>query len=113
MSDDRPEAESVGELFGRLIEDARDVGQAEFDYWRTFARRKLREARSGLWWGAAAISLALAASVALVVGLVLTLSPIVGPGFATLIVVLGIGAVSAIMGRLAWLAVKKVFGPEK
>lgn len=113
MADDRPEAESVGELFERLVGDARDVGQAELDYWRTFARRKLREARSGLWWGAASISLALAASVALVVGLVLTLSPLVGPGFATLIVVFGISAVAGIMGFLSWKAVKKVFGPEK
>jgi hypothetical protein len=109
-----PEGEaSIGDLFARLMDDARTLGSAELDYWRTLARRKLREARAGLWWGAAAMALALAAAVALVVGLVLTLAPLVGPGVATLIVVLGISTVAAIMGRLAWIHVKRVFGGEK
>lgn len=100
--------ESIGELFGRLVEDARGFGEAELDYYRTLVRRKLREARAGLWWGATAAALALAAAVALVVGLVLTLAPLVGPGWATVIVVVSIGGVSAVMGRLAWIHVKRV-----
>lgn len=117
MASEQPGPESgeasIGDLLTRLLDDVRTLGNAELDYWRTLARRKLREARAGLWWGALAISLGLAASVALVVGLVLTLAPVVGPGFATLIVVVGISLLAAIMGRLAWVQVKRVFGDEK
>lgn len=104
-----PEGEpGIGELFNRLVEDARGYGEAEIAYYRTLVRAKLRDSRAGLWWGAAAAALALAAAVALVVGLVFTLAPLVGPGFATLIVVVGISAVAAVMGRLAWVNVKRV-----
>jgi ElaB/YqjD/DUF883 family membrane-anchored ribosome-binding protein len=50
----------------------------------------------------------LAAAVAIVVGSVLTLSPLVGPGWATLIVVAVALGLSGIMARLAWLHVKHV-----
>ncbi len=105
-----PEEESLGELLGRLTDDARTLGHAEFDYYRTLARGKLREARTGLWLGAAAIALGFAAAVALVVGLVLTLAQTVGPGWATLIVVAAIGGWAALMGWRAWIHVKRVIG---
>lgn len=110
MSEPETEDESIGELLGRLADDARTLGEAELDYYRTLARGKLREARAGLWLGSIAVALGLAASVALVVGLVLTLSPSVGPGLATLIVVVVVGGWSALMGRLAWVHIKRVIG---
>ena len=100
--------EGLGDLLTRLVDDAKNYGQAEADYYHLLVRGKLREARAGLWWGAAATALALATAVALVVGLVLTLSTLVGPGWATLIVVVGIGSISAVMARLSWLHVKRV-----
>ena len=102
--------ESIVDLFGRLVDDAKGFGQAELDYYRTLARERLRAAKTSLWMGAVAMSLALAASVALVVGLVLTLAPRVGPGWATLIVVsVALGAAS-LMGWLAWQQIKRVMG---
>lgn len=102
--------ESIGDLFGRLVDDAKGFGQAELRYYRVLFRERLRAARTSLWMGAVAMSLALAASVALVVGLVLTLAPRVGPGWATLIVVsVALGAAS-LMGWLAWQQIKRVMG---
>lgn len=102
--------ESLGDLFGRLVDDARGFGQAEVDYYRTLLRERLRAAKTSLWMGAVAMSLALAASVALVVGLVLTLAPLVGPGWATLIVVSVALALAGLMGWLAWQQIKRVIG---
>jgi hypothetical protein len=113
VSEPQPEEEGIGELLTRLAEDAKLLGEAEIDYYRTLARGKLHDAREGLWLGAAAIGLAMAASIALVVGLVLTLTPALGPGLATLVVVVVIGGWAAVMGWLAWRHVKRVFGGTK
>jgi hypothetical protein len=101
--------DSIGALLQRLVDDARHYADAEISYYRTLARSKLRDARAMLWMGAVALVLAQAAAVALVVGLVLTLSPLVGPGFATLIVVLAFLGVAGLMGWLAWVQVKRIF----
>ncbi len=108
--DEAPDDETIGDLFGRLVDDARGFGQAELDYYRTLARERLRAAKASLWMGAIAMALALAASVALVVGLVLTLAPVVGPGWATLIVASVSLALASIMGWLAWQQIKRVMG---
>ena len=102
--------ESIGDLFGRLVDDAKGFGQAELDYYRILVRERLRAAKTSLWMGAVAMSLALAASVALVVGLVLTLAPLVGPGWATLIVVSVALGFASLMGWLAWQQIKRVMG---
>jgi hypothetical protein len=105
----QPEEKSIGELFQQLVEDGRTYAEAEVGYYRTLARAKLRDARAMLWMGAVALALAQAAAVALIVGLLLTLSPLVGPALATLIVVLAFLAISGLMGWLAWTHVKRVF----
>lgn len=109
-TDDRAGDESLGVLLGRLIEDAKGLGQAELDYYRALAITKLDEARSSLWMGAAAASLMMAASIALVVGSVLTLSPLVGPGFATLIVVALTFGLAWLLGTRAWRTIKRILG---
>jgi hypothetical protein len=104
--------ESIGDLVGRLAEDAKRYGQAEIEYYRTLVRERLRAGRTGLWMGGAAIGLANAAGVALVVGLVMTLTPLVGPGWATLIVVVTASALAGLMGWLAWQQIKRVIGSK-
>ena len=114
MADTEPDEETgdetLGDLFGRLVDDAKGFGHAEIDYYRTLVRERLRAAKTSLWMGAVAMSLALAASVALVVGLVLTLAPRVGPGWATLIVVGVSLGFASLMGWLAWQQIKRVMG---
>ncbi len=109
MDAPKPEEEGIAELFQRLIGDGKAYAEAELGYYRTLARSKLRDARAMLWMGTVAIALAFAAAVALVVGLVLTLAPLVGPGWATLIVVAAFLAISGLMGWLAWKHVKRIF----
>ncbi|MFD0947010.1 phage holin family protein [Sphingomonas canadensis] len=100
----------MGELLGRLVEDARGAGEAELEYLRLLAAEKIEEARTSLWLGAAATGLMIGASVALVMGLVLTLAPLVGPGFATLIVVGVSGGVAWVLGAIAWRHIKRLLG---
>ena len=111
MDEQQPE-EGLGDVFARLVDEGKGCAQAEIGYYRTLVRSKLRDARSMLWMGAAALALAQAASVALVVGLVLTLSPLVGPGWATLIVVVATCLVAGVMARLAWVHVKRIIGEK-
>lgn len=113
MAEREPSAdEGLGDLFGRLVDDGKGYAQAEIGYYRTLVRSKLRDARASLWMGAAALGLAQAAAVALVVGSVLTLAPRVGPGWATLIVVVTALALAGVMGWFAWQHVKRVIGQE-
>jgi hypothetical protein len=107
--DQQPDEKTLGELLQQLVENGRAYADAEIGFYRTLFRSKLRDARAMLWMGAVAMALALAASVALVVGLVLTLAPVVGPGFATLIVVAAFLAISGLLGWLAWTRVKRIF----
>jgi hypothetical protein len=106
---EQPDDKSIGELLQQLVENGRAYADAEIGYYKTLFRSKLRDARAMLWMGAVAMALALAAAVALVVGLVLTLAPIVGPGFATLIVVAAFLAIAGLLGWLAWTRVKRIF----
>ncbi|MBO9715149.1 phage holin family protein [Sphingomonas sp.] len=113
MADKGPDEESIGDLLARLAEDARRFGQAELDYYRVLAAEKLEEAKASLWIGAVAIGLMLAAAVALVFGLVLTLAQYVGPALATLIVVALAVGTAWLLGRIAWRHIKRVVGLRK
>lgn len=90
--------DSLGELFTRLAHDARDAAKAEIDLVKVRATTMVARYRVAAIYFAAAGVLALAALIALLVGLIMTLTPLVGPGLATLIV---IGVVLAIAGALA------------
>jgi hypothetical protein len=84
---------SLGELFGRLSDDARAYAAAEAKLYQAIARRRLGRARNGAIALAAALLLANAALIVLLVGLSLELALHVGPALAGLIVtvvVLGI-----------------------
>jgi len=102
--------ETIGELLTRLADDAKAYGNAELAYYKTLVRERLRAGRTSLWMGGVALALAQAAGVALVVGLVITLAPLVGPGLATLIVVAVTLGLATLMGYLAWQQIKKVIG---
>lgn len=99
--------ESIGDLLSRLVEDGKQFARAELGYYRALAADKLDQARAGLILAGAAVLLLLAAAIALVVGLVLTLATLVGPGWATLIAV---AVTLAVAGLLGWLAVRHFRG---
>lgn len=93
----------IGELIGQLTEDAKDYARAEVDYYKTLAQAKVTEVKGPAIAAALALALALAAAIGLIVGAILTLATLVGPGWATLIVV---GASLVVAGLLGWAAAR-------
>lgn len=104
--------ESIGELLGRLADDGKSFARAEVGYYRTLTTRKLGEAKTGLIFGVAALVLALSAITALLVGLILSLATLIGPGLATLAVVLGTLLVAGLLGWLAYKQMLRVAGSK-
>lgn len=99
--------ETLSDIVGRVVDDAKAVAQAELVVARERAKVEARRfgIAAGLFAGAAV--LAFAAIVALLVGLILSLLPHAGPGGSTVIVVLAALAVAALLG---WLGYAKVTG---
>ena len=93
---------SVGTLVHQLAADAREFATAEVAVAKAKALEKVgRYRNAGIFFGAAAV-LGLSALTALLVGLILTVATLVGPGWATLIVIgvtLAIAGVLAMMGK--------------
>lgn len=99
----------VGDLALRAIEDAKRWGRAEVAFYKGLASDRAVDAKGGVVLAIVAIVLGQAAIVVLLVGLVLTLATLVGPGWATLIVVavtLGVAAIvaSSAMARFRHIA---------
>lgn len=89
-------------LVARLTSDAREVARAEIALVKARVSDSITRYRNAAVFFAAAGVLALAALIALLVGLILTIATLVGPGFATLIVtgiVLVIAGVLAMIGK--------------
>lgn len=105
-----PDDETTAELIARLREDAKGFAQAEIRLYRTIATAKIRVAKTVGIFGVAAAMLAGSAITALLVGLILTLATLTGPGIATLIVVVGALIVAGILGWVAADAAAKGFG---
>ncbi|MFZ5746092.1 MAG: phage holin family protein [Pseudomonadota bacterium] len=109
--DDRPE--EIGAVFEQLFEDAKGYGRAEVAYYRLLLSQRVRAARVGIAAGGIALALASGVAVALMVGLVMTLAAIIGPGWATLIVVVFGSLGSALLGRFAWLRIAAALKPPE
>ena len=95
-------------LVSRLVDDARDVARAEVGVYKAKAAERAQAYKGAvIFFGAAAV-LALEALGALLVGLIMTLATLVGPGFATLIVV---GLVFTLAGVLAFIGKGRLAPP--
>lgn len=82
----REEESSLGELLGRLGDDARAYASAEAKLYQAIARRRIGRARNGAIAVVAAALLANAALLVLLIGLALELALHLGPALAGLIV---------------------------
>lgn len=112
MSEPEAAEEGVGELIGRLVEDGKGFARAEIEYYRTLAASKVGEARAGLILGITALVIAFCSVTALLVGLILSLTPLVGPGLATLIVIVVALALAGLLGWLAYRHIARLFGDK-
>ncbi|AXJ94199.1 MULTISPECIES: phage holin family protein [unclassified Sphingomonas] len=104
------EEPGVATLVGQLVEDTRNLASAEIALAKARVGERVAAYRTAAIFFATAGVLALAALVALLVGLIMTLTPLIGPGIATGIVVIGVLAIAAILGLVgkARLAPAKV-----
>lgn len=106
----QPEEPGLGELFAKLVEDGKGYARAEIGYYRALVAAKLGDVTAALWMGVVALVLVNAAVIALLVGLIMALATLIGPGWATAIVVLFVLLVAGFMGWLAWGHVKRIMG---
>lgn len=89
-------------LVGQLVEDTRGLAKAEIALAKARLGDRVGAYKSAIMFFVVAGVLALAALIALLVGLIETLATLVGPGFATAIVVgvtLAIAVALAIVGK--------------
>jgi Ni/Fe-hydrogenase subunit HybB-like protein len=94
-----PREESIGELFGRLVEDGRSYAEAELALIKAIAQYRAQRAGRALAALGAGAVLLLSAVTALVIGLVLGLSHYMSPFLAGLLV-------AALLAGGGWLLVR-------
>ena len=100
----------IGQLFSQLVDDGKRYARAEVELYKAKAQEKAEPIKWAAIFGGTAAVLALSAVTALLVGLILSLEPQVGPFGATLIVVI---VTFAIAGLLGYLAYKQVAGQKQ
>lgn len=92
----------IGQLFSQLVDDGKRYARAEVELYKAKAQEKAEPVKWAAIFGGTAAVLALSAVTALLVGLILSLEPQVGPFGATLIVVLVTFAIAGVLGYLAY-----------
>lgn len=92
--------ESVSTLVHRLLTDGRDYAQAEVALYKAKAGERISAYRSAAIFFAVAAVLALSSVTALLIGLIMTLATLIGPGWATLTVVVGVLVVAGVLGLI-------------
>lgn len=100
----------LGGLIGQLIEDARALARAEIDLVKSKGLALLRRSRIAIVLLLIAACLAFASVVAVMLGLVLALAPLVGAALAGVILMIGGLAMAAFLG---WLAIRLLAGPPR
>ena len=101
-----PEDESIGDLFGRLIEDGRSYAEAEVELYAAIARYRAKRARRALVSLAAGWFMLVAAMMALILGSFLSLAALIGPLWAGLAIAVPLGGVGYVLASIGWTGVK-------
>lgn len=107
--DPEPEVPGVATLVTQLVDDTRELVGAEIGLYKAKAGERLQAYKgAAIFFGIAGV-LALAALIALLVGLILSLATLIGPGLATAAVV---GATLLIAGGLAMIGKGRLAPPR-
>lgn len=88
----------------QMVEDGRTLVEAELAYQKSRAAVAGQAAKSVAGWGALALALVFFALMALVMGLILVLTPLIGPLGAMLLVTAGLLILAALTG---WKALRR------
>jgi hypothetical protein len=108
----KPAEATASEQVSLVIEDLRALVTAEMQYYRSRLDYTRHVFRSAFLYGAIAAFALIGAAIAFVLGLVLTLAPLIGPLGATLVVTLSFLLVAVIFGWMARKWMRKVYFPE-
>lgn len=96
---DDPREESIGDLFGRLVDDGKAYARAELDLYKEIAAHRAGRARSGFVACVIGGVLIFCAVLALLLGSVLALAQLIGPLLAGL-------AIFALLGLVGFLLIR-------
>ncbi len=108
-----PQEESIGDLFGRLIEDGRSYARAEIDVVKQIARHRAGKARNGLIMLVAGGVLLLSSLTALLLGLVLGLAMLIGPVLAGLAIAALLAGSGYVLIRYGTVGLRALAGDEE
>jgi Putative Actinobacterial Holin-X, holin superfamily III len=108
----KPAEATASEQVSLVIEDLRALVTAEMQYYRSRLDYTRHVFRSAFLYGAIAAFALIGAAIAFVLGLVLTLAPLIGPLGATLVVTFSFLLVAVIFGWMARKWMRKVYFPE-
>jgi hypothetical protein len=108
-----PRDESIGDLFGRLIDDGRAYARAEVDVYREIARHRAGKAKSGLIALAVGAVLLLSSLPALILGLVLGLATLIGPLLAGIAIAAAMAAGGYLLVRRGLSGLRALGGDEE
>ena len=108
-----PRDESIGDLFGRLIEDGRTYARAEIDVLKEIARHRAERARTGLILLVAGGVLLLSSLTAFVLGLVLGLAELTGPLVAGIIIAVALAGIGYMLIRFGIAGLRALGGDEE
>lgn len=100
--------QSVPELLARLVDDGQAWLDAEFAVLHAEARRRLIIAGIGIGLMTLAATLLAGTLIALLVGAMFALGPVVGPGWATLIIIALALALSAAFAQAGRIQLRKL-----
>ncbi|MCJ8189912.1 phage holin family protein [Sphingomicrobium aestuariivivum] len=94
--------DTIGDLMGRVVEDARELAEAEVNYIKVKVKSEARPYKeAAIWFGIAAV-FAIAALVAFAVGITLALATLIGPlggGVVATVLLLGAAGLFATVGK--------------
>ena len=107
-----PDEESIGDLVGRLIEDGRDYAKAELDHYRAIAAHRAGRARTAAILLGTGAYLGLLIGVALAMGAVLSLSRLMDPALAGLVVAVVFAIPAALLIRAGAKGMAALRGDE-
>ena len=108
----KPAEATASEQVSLVMEDLRALVKAEMNYYRSRLDYTRHVFRLVFLYSAIAAFALIGASIAFVLGLVLTLAPLIGPLAATLVVTFTFIVVAVIFGSLARKWMRKVYFPE-
>ena len=107
-----PQDESIGTLLGRLADDGRAYVKAEIGVYKAIAARRAARARTGLIALAIGAVLLMSSVTALLFGLVLWLSTLIGPLLAGLAVAAALILVGFLLVRMGISGLRALGGDE-